>query len=96
MAQLETPAPAARGEASLTELVAALVALQVACWLDARRTPACWGATLTVTLPDGLSTRRPWPKHPRCGCSWLSASVPPIDSYGQGTMPPWPTSPAVL
>ena len=97
-AQLDAPPPTPRGESSLTELVAALVALQVACWLDARRTPASVGATLTVSLPDGVSTRRAWPRHPRCGCSWLAASLPAPDraaqSQGHATMGPWPTSPA--
>jgi hypothetical protein len=74
-AQLAAPT-SARGESSLTELAANLVALQVSCWVDQRRTPASLGATLTVTLPDGLSTRRAWSVHPRCGCSWLAASLP--------------------
>lgn len=74
-AQLALPPPA-RGEATLTELVAHLVALQACCWVDQRRTPASLGATLTVTLPDGLTTRRAWSAHPRCGCSWLAASLP--------------------
>lgn len=75
-AQLDRPAPAARGESSLLALCAALVALQVACWADGRRRPASLGATLTATLPDGLTSRRPWPMHPRCGCGWLAASLP--------------------
>ena len=68
--------PPSRGESALTELVAHLVALQACCWVDQRRTPASLGATLTVTLPDGLTTRRAWSAHPRCGCSWLAASLP--------------------
>ena len=75
-AQLAAPTCRARGESALTELVAHLVALQVCCWVDQRRTPASLGATLTVTLPDGLTTRRAWSAHPRCGCSWLAASLP--------------------
>jgi bacteriocin biosynthesis cyclodehydratase domain-containing protein len=75
-AQLDAPPAAVRGESSLTELAAALVALQVACWVDARRTPASIGATLTVMLPDGLTSRRAWPRHPRCGCAGVAASVP--------------------
>ncbi|MDP9220397.1 MAG: hypothetical protein M3P23_07645, partial [Actinomycetota bacterium] len=75
-AQLDDPPAAPRGESTLTELVAALVALQVICWADEHRTPASLGATLTVTLPDGLIERRPWAMHPRCGCGWLAASLP--------------------
>jgi bacteriocin biosynthesis cyclodehydratase domain-containing protein len=75
-AQLGAAPSTARGESSLTELVAGLVALQVACWVDGRRTPASLGATVTVTLPDGLTARRAWTPHPRCGCSWLAASLP--------------------
>jgi bacteriocin biosynthesis cyclodehydratase domain-containing protein len=97
-AQLAVPPAAVRGESSLTGLVAALAALQVACWLDQRRTPASVGATLTVTLPDGLTSRHAWTRHPRCGCAWLAASVPtaeqPAQSAEQATMGAWPTSPA--
>jgi hypothetical protein len=75
-AQLGAAPPAARGESVLTQLAAGLLALQVACWVDQRRSPASLGATLTVGLPDGLSTRRAWSMHPRCGCSWLAASAP--------------------
>jgi hypothetical protein len=75
-AQLDEPPAATRGESTLTELAAALVALQVICWADEHRTPASLGATLTVTLPDGLIERRPWAMHPRCGCGWLAASLP--------------------
>ncbi len=75
-AQLGPAGAPERGETTLTELAAGLLALQVACWLDGRRTPASLGATLTVTLPDGLATRRAWTMHPACGCGWLSASLP--------------------
>jgi hypothetical protein len=75
-AQLGAAPPAARGESLLSQLAAGLLALQVACWVDQRRAPASLGATLTVGLPDGLSTRRAWTMHPRCGCSWLAASAP--------------------
>lgn len=74
-AQLSLPTPS-RGESSLLELTASLIALQVGCWVDQRRPPASVGATLTATLPDGLVTRRSWSRHPGCGCSWLSASLP--------------------
>lgn len=74
-AQLDAPPAAVRGETSLTHLTAALVALQVACWVDRRRTPATVGATLTLALPEGLPVRRTWSRHARCGCSWLPASV---------------------
>lgn len=74
-AQLDAPPSAARGESALTQLVAGLVALQVTCWVDERRTPASVSATLTVALPDGLPCRRTWPRHPRCGCSWLPGAL---------------------
>jgi bacteriocin biosynthesis cyclodehydratase domain-containing protein len=77
-AQLDAPVPVERGEAALVQLAAGLTALQVACWADERRTPASVGATLTVTLPDGLTTRRSWPRHPRCGCAWLSPLDPDL------------------
>lgn len=97
-AQLAAPPPRPRGASGVTGLGAALAALQVAGWLDGRRPPASAGATLTVTLPDGLTTRRAWPRHPRCGCAWLAAAVPAADGTsgppGQATMGPWPTSPA--
>lgn len=64
------------GESSLVELAAALTALQVACWVDGRRTPASVGATLSIRLPDGLTSRHPWTRHPRCGCAWLAPSLP--------------------
>jgi hypothetical protein len=76
-AQLDAPAPAQRGEASLTTLAAGLLALQVAGWVDDRGAPASVGATLSVTLPDGLSVRRAWKRHPACGCQWLAGSIPP-------------------
>jgi len=75
-AQLGQPPAAALGETTLTDLAAGLAALQVACWVDRRRTPASLGATLTLALPDGLTTRRAWSMHPACGCGWLPASLP--------------------
>jgi hypothetical protein len=76
-AQLDGPAPAQRGEASLTTLAAGLLALQVAGWVDDRAAPASLGATVMVTLPDGMSSRRAWRRHPACGCQWLAGSLPP-------------------
>jgi hypothetical protein len=70
-AQLDAPVTVERGEAALTQIAAGLAALQVASWADDRRTPASVSATLTVTLPDGLTTRRAWPRHAGCGCSSL-------------------------
>ena len=75
-AQLAGATPVGRGESSITALVAGLLALQVACWVDGQRRPATVGATVTVTLPDGLSTRRAWRQHPGCGCSGLAAVGP--------------------
>jgi hypothetical protein len=75
-AQLDGPAPIQRGESSLTALAAGLLALQVAGWVDDRGAPASVGATLSVTLPDGMTSRRAWSRHPACGCQWLAASLP--------------------
>ncbi len=75
-------------------LAASLAALQVLGHLDAlpggplsgdppsgepRRRPAALGATLEVELPDGLVSRRPWPAHPGCGCTWPPAPRPATD-----------------
>ncbi len=98
-AQLAGATPDGRGESSITALVAGLLALQVVCWVDGQRRPATVGATVTVTLPDGLSTRRAWHQHPGCGCSRAGRGGPKIGSArrpatGQGRMTSWPTSPA--
>jgi bacteriocin biosynthesis cyclodehydratase domain-containing protein len=76
-AQLAGPTPDGRGESAITALMAGLLALQVTCWVDGQRLPASVGATVTVTLPDGLSTRRTWPRHPACGCAGLAAAGQP-------------------
>jgi hypothetical protein len=68
-------------------LVASLAALQVLHHLDglptvgghddapAVGTPATVGATLTVQLPDGLTTLQDWQPHTECGCRWLPRSA---------------------
>lgn len=61
---------AAREETALAQSAAALAALQVLGHLDRHAVPASVGATLEVELPDGLTSRRPWPIHPVCGCHW--------------------------
>ncbi|MFI7588335.1 hypothetical protein ACIB24_14795 [Spongisporangium articulatum] len=63
-------------ETALSTLGAGLAAVQVLTFLDGRALdgvgpPAARGATLEVTLPDGLAARRPWGVHPRCGCTRL-------------------------
>jgi bacteriocin biosynthesis cyclodehydratase domain-containing protein len=61
-------APRAAEETASALLGASLAALQVLCHLDGKARPAALGATLEVELPDGLTSRRPWPPHPSCGC----------------------------
>lgn len=56
-------------ETAVSTLAAGLAALQVLAHLDAVVTPAALGATLEIELPQGLTARRTWPVHPRCGCS---------------------------
>jgi hypothetical protein len=81
--------PADAGETASSQLGAALAALQVLAHLDglaapgpaggagAPPRPASVGATLEVDLPDGLVSRRPWPVHPACGCSWPTTTARP-------------------
>lgn len=57
-------------ETALAQSAAALASLQVLGHLDGV-VPAAAGATLEVDLPDGLTTRRPWSIHERCGCLGL-------------------------
>jgi hypothetical protein len=78
------PTPADAGEAASSRLGAALAALQVLGHLDGLATPASVGATLEVDLPDGLVSRRPWPVHPACGCSWPGPGARPGDGNGAG------------
>jgi hypothetical protein len=86
------PTPADPGETASSRLGAALAALQVLGHLDglagtartartasgkeAPTWPASVGATLEVDLPDGLVSRRPWPVHPACGCTWPAGGPP--------------------
>jgi bacteriocin biosynthesis cyclodehydratase domain-containing protein len=71
LAQLAGPRAARAAEESASALLgASLAALQVLAHLDGRVRPAALGATLEVELPDGLTSRRPWPPHPSCGCFW--------------------------
>jgi bacteriocin biosynthesis cyclodehydratase domain-containing protein len=63
-------------ESALAQLAASLAALQVLHFLDGDLAPddlgpATLSATLEISLPDGLITRRPWPVHPSCGCQRL-------------------------
>ncbi len=57
-------------EVASAQLAASLAALQVLAHLDGLHSPAAVGATLEVELPDGLASRREWPVHPACGCTW--------------------------
>jgi hypothetical protein len=36
--------------------------------------PATWSATVTIGA-DAMPVRRPWGRHPHCGCSWGDALV---------------------
>ncbi len=49
-----------------------------------RARPAAFAATLEIELPQGLVSRREWPAHPACGCTWPPRSPPP-DAAGPGT-----------
>jgi hypothetical protein len=62
-------------EAASAALAGSLAALQVLTHLDGHAVPAAVGATLEVELPDGLVSRRPWPAHPSCGCSWPPPAI---------------------
>jgi len=62
-------------EAASAALAGSLAALQVLAHLDGHAVPAAVGATLEVELPDGLVSRRPWPAHPSCGCSWPPPAI---------------------
>jgi len=62
-------------EAASAALAGSLAALQVLAHLDGHTVPAAVGATLEVELPDGLVSRRPWPAHPSCGCSWPPPAI---------------------
>ncbi len=73
-------------ETASSVLAAGLAALQVLGHLDGG-TPAALGATLEIELPDGLPSRRPWPAHPACGCSWPPRS-PPDRSPGDARSSP--------
>ena len=89
LAQLLSPAPDAGvgEETALATMVAGLAGLQVLAQLDGQSpgqlhghvhghaTPASLGATLEVELPDGIVSRRPWPAHPACGCTWPPPGV---------------------
>ena len=71
LAQLAGRTAARTPEETASALLAgSLAALQVLCHLDGRARPAALAATLEVELPDGLASRRPWPPHPSCGCTW--------------------------
>jgi hypothetical protein len=73
----------ARGpqEVASAQLAASLAALQVLGHLDGVHRPAALGATLEVELPDGLVSRREWPAHAACGCTWPPSAPqgPPPD-----------------
>jgi len=63
-------------DVTLATLVASVAALQALAWLDdggAARSPVALpthDGTLEITLPDWRIRRRPWAKHPACGCHW--------------------------
>jgi hypothetical protein len=59
-----------REETASAQVAAGVAALQVLGHLDGRRPQAGVAATLEIELPEGLASRRPWPAHPSCGCSW--------------------------
>ncbi|MDP3891739.1 hypothetical protein, partial [Nocardioides sp.] len=50
------------------EIALATAADDVLRFLD-ERTPTTWSATLSLEGDKG-PVRTPWPRHPRCGCSW--------------------------
>jgi bacteriocin biosynthesis cyclodehydratase domain-containing protein len=86
LAQALTEA-AAPEETASSQLAAALAALQVLAQLDAAISPsrpATFAATLEVELAEGLVSRREWPAHPSCGCTWPPRHPPP-DAAGSGT-----------
>ena len=83
-------APAAACDVALATLAASVAALQALTWIDAdanrsscdggcsRQTapfPATFDGTLEVTLPDWRIRRRPWSRHPSCGCHWVQGSA---------------------
>ena len=93
LAQLLSPAArtGAPEETALATVVAGLAALQVLAQLDGLARPASLAATLEVELPDGVTSRRPWPAHPACGCTWPpGGAAGPDRSTGPGraTMDP--------
>ena len=82
-------APAPACDVALASLAASVAALQALAWLDAGATaldvgattsplPATFDGTLEITLPDWRIRRRPWSRHPACGCHW--AQERPADS----------------
>lgn len=60
--------PLAQDIAGLARLAGAVAAHDVGRWL-AGRTPATWSATVVIGA-DLRVNRRPWLRHPHCGCSW--------------------------
>jgi bacteriocin biosynthesis cyclodehydratase domain-containing protein len=74
-----TPQPE---ETALSGLAAGLASLQALAHLDGVSEPATAGATLEIELPDGLTARRSWPAHPRCGCHWPPRPTGPNQSSG--------------
>ncbi len=60
---------------SLLDLAAAVTVAQALQGLDGITTPLSEGTSLELSLDDPVPTLRPWPGHPRCGCSWPPASA---------------------
>lgn len=67
-------APAPACDVALASLAASVATLQALAWIDlggaATPLPATFDGTLEVTLPDWRIRRRPWSRHPSCGCHW--------------------------
>lgn len=61
-------------DVALATLVAAQATLQVLAILDRTSVPPAVDGTLETRLPEGLTRRRSWGRHPACGCSWAAAS----------------------
>jgi hypothetical protein len=65
---LATPLPGGAPSDSLLSVAAAFLAHDVRRWAGGHE-PATWSATVRIDTALGV-TRRAWPRHPQCGCTW--------------------------
>ncbi len=93
-AQLARTPPGSRDrpeETALAALTAALAVVQALAQIDGVPEPAALGATLETSLPEGSVAVRPWPPHPRCGCTWDGGALDAWAADSRGGPPHAPT-----